>query len=430
MITNILNIINIVFSAVFILCYSYQLVFMVISLLKKPKTYPETDERFRYAVLISARNEENVIDQLIGSVKEQDYPSELIDIYVIADNCTDNTARVARECGAYVYERHNTELVGKGYALSTLLDHIRDTVGFDAYDGYFVFDADNILESDYISEMNKCLAAGERLVIGYRNSKNFGDNWISQGYSVWFLREARQLNGVRNLLGTTSEIKGTGFLIHKDIIKRQGGWIHHLLIEDVQFTIENVLEGERVAYCDTAIFYDEQPTDLVTSWWQRLRWCRGYIQILKRYTGKLLGAFFKGRGFSNYDMLMAMSPAFFISLAAVTVNILGLILTLIFEPSSFLLSLVSSLLTGVGAYLLFLIVSVCTVITERKRIRATVGQRVSAVLTFPIFMATYIPIVAASLFMRPSWKQITHKRADEADAAEMEKEKEVETSGK
>lgn len=412
MITNILNIVNIVIAALFMLCYSYQVVFIVISLVKKPKIYPETDERFKYAVLISARNEENVIDQLIDSIKKQDHPEELIDVYVIADNCTDNTAEVARACGAHVVERFNRELIGKGYALSALFDHIRDTVGFDAYDGYFVIDADNILEPNYISEMNKCYAAGERLVTGYRNSKNFGDSWISQGYSVWFLREARQLNGVRNILGTTSEIKGTGFLIHKDIIKRQGGWIHHLLIEDVQFAIENVLEGERVAYCDTAILYDEQPVDFVTSWWQRLRWCKGYIQILRKYTGKLLKAFLCGKGFSNYDMIMAMSPAFFISLAATVANIVGLALTLIFEPHSFVASLLSTLGICVGTYLLFLVVFSLVVIGERKRIHATAGQRICAVLTFPIYMATYIPIVAAAMFAKNEWRQIKHTRVE------------------
>ena len=423
MITNILNIINIIFGAIFMLCYAYQVVFVVISLIKKPRIYPETDEKYKYAILISARNEENVIDQLIGSLRGQDYPADLIDIYVIADNCTDNTAGAARGCGARVVERQNKELVGKGYAISALFDHIRDTVGFDAYDGYFVFDADNILEPDYISEMNKCFAAGERLVTGYRNSKNFGDSWISQGYSLWFLREARQLNGVRNLLGTTSEIKGTGFLVHKDIIKRQGGWIHHLLIEDVQFTIEKVLEGERIAYCDTAILYDEQPTDFVTSWWQRLRWCKGYIQVFRKYTGRLLKAFFSGKGFSNYDMIMAMSPAFFISLGVVVANTLGLILTLIFEPQAFVASLMSTAAMCIGAYLLFMVVFSLVIIGERKRIHATFWQRVSAALTFPIFMATYIPISAAAFFARPEWRQIKHNRANAALASDVEKKK-------
>ena len=412
MMTQILNILNIIFGIAFLLCYAYQVVFIVISLIKKPRKYADTNEKFRYALLIAARNEEGVIDQLIESIKAQDYPAELIDIYVIADNCTDATAAVARDHGAIVIERFNTELVGKGYAISALFDHIKDSVGFDAYDGYLVVDADNILETNYITEMNKCLAAGEKLVTGYRNSKNFGDSWISEGYSVWFLRESRQLNGVRSILGTTCEIKGTGFLVHKDIIKRQGGWIHHLLIEDVQFTIENVLEGETVAYCHDAVLYDEQPTDFKTSWWQRLRWCRGYLQVLGKYTGKLLWGFIRGKGFSYYDLIMTMSPAFFISLASVLVNIFGLALTLILSPEMFFSSLLSSVALMVGAYLLFAMVSVLTVITERKRIRATVWQRIWAAVTFPVFMATYIPIAAAAIFKKPEWKQIKHKRAD------------------
>ena len=185
-----------------------------------------------------------------------------------------------------------------------------------------------------------------------------------------------------------------------------------MLIEDVQFAIENVLEGERVAYCDTAILYDEQPVDFVTSWWQRLRWCKGYIQILRKYTGKLLKAFLCGKGFSNYDMIMAMSPAFFISLAATVANIVGLALALIFEPHAFLASLISTLAMCVGAYLLFLIVFSLVVIGERKRIRATVWQMICAVLTFPIYMATYIPIVAAAIFAKNEWRQIKHTRVE------------------
>ena len=412
MITQILSILNILFGIAFILCYAYQVVFIVISLIKKPRKYADTDKRFKYAILIAARNEENVIDQLCDSIKAQDYPAELIKTYVIADNCTDATAAVAREHGAEAIERHDTSLVGKGYAISALFDHIRDSVGFDAYDGYLIVDADNILESNYITEMNKCMAEGERLVTGYRNSKNFGDSWISEGYSVWFLRESRQLNGVRSVLGTTCEIKGTGFLVHKDIIKRQGGWIHHLLIEDVQFTIENVLEGETVAYCDDAILYDEQPTDFATSWWQRLRWCRGYIQVLGKYTGRLMKGFLKGKGFSYYDLIMTMSPAFFISLASILVNFFGLVLTALIEPETFINSVIASSVLAVGAYFLFAMVSVLTVITEKKRIKATGWQRFWAAVTFPVFMATYIPIAGAALFKKAEWKQIKHKRAD------------------
>ncbi len=72
----------------------------------------------RFAVLVAARNEEAVIGQLIESIQMQDYPSELVDVYVVADNCDDSTASVAREKGAFVYERFNKVHVGKGYAFS------------------------------------------------------------------------------------------------------------------------------------------------------------------------------------------------------------------------------------------------------------------------------------------------------------------------
>ena len=413
-ITEILNITNISIGALFMLCYAYQVFYIIVSFFKKAKTFPESEKKHRFAFVVSARNEENVIGQLCDCVRDQDYPAELVDVFVVADNCTDATARVAEEHGAIVYVRNNTELIGKGYAMGELFEHIRSTVGFDAYDGYIVVDADNILERDYVKEMNKCFSAGNRLIVGYRNSKNYGDNWISSGYAIWFLRESRYLNAVRSNLGVTSEIKGTGFLVHKDIIKRQDGWIHDLLIEDVQFTIENVLLGERVEYCDTAILYDEQPTSFKTSWWQRKRWCRGYLQILRRYTKKLIGAFLSGKGFSNYDMLMAMSPAFFISMGAAVINIVALAAILIFETAAFGSAVLSTLLMLASSYLLFAIpVALFTVISEWKRIHTTTAKKLWSVVTFPVFMATYIPIAAASLFGKVEWKPIKHNPVEE-----------------
>ena len=178
-------------------CYAYQAVYLVAALLKKQKVF-KAKKLHRYGVLIAARNEEAVIAQLIRSVRAQKYPEELIDIFVVADNCTDNTAQAAREAGAVVYERHNTYAVGKGYALRFLLENIFKNFGEYAYDGFFVFDADNILDENFISEMNNVFDNGYKVVTSYCNSKSFGDNWISAGYSIFFLREAAcQLNRAR-----------------------------------------------------------------------------------------------------------------------------------------------------------------------------------------------------------------------------------------
>ena len=146
---EIIRIINFTLATLFVICYAYQFIYLAIPFLKKDK--PHGPVKFhRYAVLISARNEQAVIGHLLDSIRAQDYPSDLVTTFVIADNCTDATARVAREHGAVVYERFNRVKVGKGYALKELLAHIDDDFG-PIFDGFFVFDADNLLEPDYIT---------------------------------------------------------------------------------------------------------------------------------------------------------------------------------------------------------------------------------------------------------------------------------------
>ena len=139
----------------------------------------------------------------------------------MADNCTDKTADCARQAGAVVWERFNKEEVGKGYALDFLLNQIKKTYPDDPFDGYFVFDADNLLDENYVAEMNKTFSDGHEIITSYRNSKNFGDNWISAGYGLMFLREAKYLNNSRMLLNTSCAVSGTGFMFSRRIIVRQ-----------------------------------------------------------------------------------------------------------------------------------------------------------------------------------------------------------------
>lgn len=170
--------INFIISIVFIVCYTYQFVYILVPFVVKDKRKGEAVSH-RYAVLVSARNEEAVIGNLIESIKRQTYDGGLVTTFVVADNCTDDTARVAADAGAIVFERFDTANVGKGYALNYLLHRIDELFPERPFDGYFVFDADNVLEENYIEEMNKVFSQGYGIVTSYRNSKNFGDNWIS-----------------------------------------------------------------------------------------------------------------------------------------------------------------------------------------------------------------------------------------------------------
>ena len=134
-----------------------------------------------------------MIQNLIRSLRRQHYPNQLLDIYVVADNCTDSTARAARRAGAIVYERFDQTRKGKGYAMDYLFRTLARE-GRDDYDGYLIFDADNTVDPEFTAEMNKVFDTGRYdAVTCYRSSSNFGDNWISAGYSIWFLREARFL---------------------------------------------------------------------------------------------------------------------------------------------------------------------------------------------------------------------------------------------
>lgn len=221
------QILNAVMTALFLVCYAYQLCYIPVSLfgrildrrkkqgilVKEAVALSESViSDTRVAVLICARNEQNVISELISSIKLQDHPSELIKIFVVADNCTDKTAAIARSQGAYVWERFSSGKVGKGYALQFLLEKIDLSIGLDRFDSFLVMDADNLLEENFISEICKTYASGYDIVTSYRNSKNYGDNWISAGYSLWFLRESRFLNEARMRLGTI------GFLMLVDYI--------------------------------------------------------------------------------------------------------------------------------------------------------------------------------------------------------------------
>lgn len=415
-----LNIFNIVTSIVLTLCFSYQFFYIILAIFAKPKKFKDVTPSHRYAIMISARNEQNVIGFLLDSIKANDYPQELIDIYVVADNCTDSTAEIARGKGATVLERFDTAHLGKGYALDFLLNTIDKERGIEYYDGYFVFDADNLLDKHYITEMDKCFSAGNRIITSYRNSKNYGSNWISAGYALWFIREARYLNNPRFILNTSCAVSGTGFLVNSEILKRQGGWKHFLLTEDIEFSIDNVIKGEKVGYCHAAMLYDEQPTSFRQSWRQRLRWSKGFLQVIRHYGLGLLKNIVSFKGFSSFDMFMTISPAFFITVTNFFINLGTLIYALIAAPMCVPAVAFGMVNAVAGAYLLLFVVGIVTLIGEWKQIHCSKIKKILSIFTFPIFILTYIPISIQALFSKVEWKPIEHTYS--VSVEEMEKD--------
>jgi cellulose synthase/poly-beta-1,6-N-acetylglucosamine synthase-like glycosyltransferase len=426
-----INTINSILYIALTVLYFYQFIYIVIALIgdkkKKLDTY-EAKKLHKFAFIIAARNEQAVIGNLINSIKQQNYPAELIDVIVVADNCTDDTAQIAREHGAICYERFNNMLVGKGYALDYCFNKIVEQFGdYTAYDGYFIFDADNVIDKNYVKEMNKVFDRGYNVITSYRNSKNYDTNWITSGYSLWFIREAKYLNNPRMMLKTSCAVSGTGFLVNSSIIKKNNGWKFNLLTEDIQFSVVNILEGEKIGYCENAMFYDEQPTTFKQSWNQRMRWSKGFYQVMFRYGRELIAMMFKKREMfvSCYDMFMTLAPATLLSIGCILLNLIFLAYgaTDVHMLRRILPGTLGSIaFAGVNFYLLMFSIGFITLVTEWNKILAPANKKIKSLFTFPLFMITYVPISLVALVKKVEWKPIAHSISKSVEEIELQQQ--------
>lgn len=300
----IIKIINFIWNIINYL-YKYRDVYKVAGVFVTRK-FKRASNFHKYAVLVAARNEEAVIGKLIESINAQDYEGELPQVFVVADNCTDGTADVARKLGAICYERNDTEHRTKGFALQYLVECIRKDYGIEAFDGYLIFDADNLLKKDYISRMNDSFDAGEKIITSYRNTKNFDDNWISASYAIHWLRTIRSEHRARSVLHLATRIQGTGFLFANELIK--DGWNYTGLTEDRAFCADAVAKGYKISYNNEAEFYDEQPVDMKIAMRQRIRWAKGHLQALAETGPTLLKHIFYTGGAANQEEKFKNAP--------------------------------------------------------------------------------------------------------------------------
>ncbi|MDF2675400.1 MAG: putative glycosyltransferase [Clostridiales bacterium] len=251
-----------------------------------------------FALIVAAHNEEIVIGKILESLKTLDYPKELYDIFVIADNCTDNTAAISRKHDVNVYERFDKNKRGKGYALEWMFDKIFKMD--KKYDAVGIFDADNLVSENFLNEMNAKMVKGYKVVQGYLDSKNPHDSWITESYSISFWSSNRLFQLARANIGLSNQIGGTGFVVDTGILKELG-WGATCLTEDLEFTCKLVLNGYKVGWAHNAVVYDEKPLTLKQSWHQRKRWMQGFSDVASRLFLKLLKKAFKDRSFIALD---------------------------------------------------------------------------------------------------------------------------------
>ena len=388
--------------------WCYQFVISLCALVKlKDKPYL-VNKNHKFMAIIPAHNEEMVVANLIESLKNQTYDKNLYDIYVIADNCTDKTAEVARKTGAIVYERFDNAHKTKGYALQWFL---KQKIAENAdYDAFFVFDADNIVDKNFIKNMNKKLCQGEEVVQGYRDIKNPTDNWITAGYALFYWTMHRMYHLARYNIGLSPLLNGTGFMVKFDVVK-PNGWETQTLTEDIEFSLKQIIQGRKLGWATDAIVYDEQPTSFKQSWSQRSRWTVGHMQCLKTYTGQLYKAVKEHKTLMNFDGLLYIAgttPILVVTFGLILINCI----MYVSKAMTTWLFIVNILNYLIPTLLFPIFTALFVMVLEKKPIK----PMIKGLLCYPAFMGTWVIINLKCLFKRETnWEKITHNRSIKID---------------
>ncbi|WP_027623329.1 glycosyltransferase family 2 protein [Clostridium lundense] len=376
-----------------------------------------------FALIVAAHNEEIVIGNIVDSLNNLEYPKELYDVYVIADNCTDETAIKAREKGAIVYERVNKEKRGKGYALEWMFDKIFNME--KNYDAVSVFDADNLVHKDFLLEMNKKMCQGYKVVQGYLDSKNPNDTWITGSYSISFWTSNRMFQLSRSNLGLSNQLGGTGFSIDTKILK-EIGWGATCLTEDLEFSCKLVLNGYKVGWAHDAVIYDEKPLTLTQSWFQRRRWMQGFADVAHRYFFKLMKRAIKKFSFTALDCaLYSIQPiiiilfGFSMIMGAFNYVVKGYNIMTNLSNYIYIYSMNFNMITFAGILIsIFQFIYTPFILILEKKLDLKIFWYY---VIYPIYAITWLPISIQGIMHRndKEWSHTMHTR--NVDISELEK---------
>lgn len=358
---------------------------------KRRKPYPAAEPHTRFAVVVPARNEERVIGNLIAALQAQKYPSEQFDVIVAVNNTTDRTAEIAAAAGAIVYQCAGNVRC-KGDVLHQVIEHLTPM----GYDAYAIFDADNLPDAEFLQRMNDALTAGERVCKGRLKASNPTQSWVSGGYGLYHTLMEWTYSRPHSAAGVSSNLVGTGFVFHREVMERLGGWNTVTLCEDSEFIALCAQIGVRVAWVPEALSYDEQVTKFGMSLRQRRRWCSGMIMTARVYLRTLLRKDVPNRKIAlDFSVLLILSHttpiSFLLSVAAlpfqpiwmIYATFAGLILSFIG------MVLLAVLLCFLGGYSL-------------RGMGPTIAM-------FPIYMASWLPLQLVSLFIPVRrWDAIPH----------------------
>jgi 1,2-diacylglycerol 3-beta-glucosyltransferase len=301
---NMVGILQIILLCIAGFFSTYLLLLSIVARSAKRTTSFRVEKQRRFAIVTPAHNEESAILRTLESFFRIDYPPELRDIIVVADNCTDDTARIAREAGAIVYERHHHDLRGKGYALRWVFDRFGEEKA--GYDAVVVIDADSVASVEFLSVMNYYLAKGARALQS--------SDLVMPQPGVWSVEATRLgftlYNYVRPLgrrvLGGHAGARGNGMCFAWSALERVP-WNAFSQNEDLEYGLQLLLSGIPVEFAPEAEVLATMPAVAKNAESQRSRWEAGRFMMIRKYSWPLLKAFFGRRSFAFFDAFVDLT---------------------------------------------------------------------------------------------------------------------------
>lgn len=418
---TILTNINDVLLVLIGIAFTAQLFFILFFFVKE-KVYPKAKIKHRFGILIPARNEEDVIGKTVSELlNKQNYPKELFDVYVVADNCTDDTARVAREAGATVFVHTDNEPSHKraSYALKYGFQKILELK--KGYECFIKFDADNLADPNFIDIMNDAFENGVKCARCFENSSNINQNMISKCSAIYYLRDCRLACRVRERAHLDCMVNGAGMMVSADIIERIDGWDAMSTSDDAEFGMNRILEGIRVHYVEDAIVYEEQSPTLKDTWNRYVRIGHGLNHLFWTQGFKMLGKFFITFRISYIDLFLQL---FFIPMACLCCTWIPLFYLFdalymgLWSPTApnidYLMLLLKIVVLALVFlfYFAFVLQAFMVTLLVRKQIKDfKIKDYIGLWFVFPFFMIFDCITIFIGVITKPKWKSIKRNKS-------------------
>ena len=373
----------------------YGLYFLITALFlfkKRKKDNIVSDKYSHFIILIPARNEEEVIKDAIQSFKRQKYPKDNYEIVVVINNTTDNTLGVCNVEGVrcILCER---KIKNKGDALKEAFDRLKK----EKTDAYIIMDADNVVNDEFLGEMNKSLNEGTLVAKSSMDIKAKENTWVSSSYAIYFFIQSILYSIPRNNIGASCAINGTGIMIKKEVIDKFGFNVR-TITEDLEFMTLCALNNIKIKFVEGAICYAEHPSDFKVSMIQRRRWTKGIYEGFIIYFNSIIKNMIKRPNIELLDSLLIYSTPLILILSLISIFINLLIVPL---PIYLIITSFSLLVSYISISLCALFVCV----KSKKKIK----DFLTGIIMFPIFLLSWQYLNIAVLFKKEVvWDEIKH----------------------